>query len=360
MKVLNEKEAINLTIEWGFDGSEFKTKKWIDNGALQTDRTLDGLIKKLETRYEKVTYEGRGKKRRYILLEPKEKVSEIEYKYDGRPPTMYDKRMKEYIFNELVRLDNDKSLSYSGWVKVFNLPDRNSFTYDDCLESVKSFYEGHSILSVYNSKEIVNKILENVELRSSTVVKNSFYRLEKEGRIKVFSNYIGVKNLELKSISKEIYDAIENFIKITIAESEFTRYQYNSALRNYTNDKKLKAFVNELNNAIEKLFGYERVYKTYQIELIDRTIMRDLNHQECMDSFILRTVDLAKTKQAREKYKQSKVAWQRYFELNLYLILSVCDFNIPFDIEEEIHKFIARDKQLNFEVEYANLDDLFA
>lgn len=108
--VVNEEEAINITIQHGYDGSEFETMAWKRRGCLIPDRTLEGLISKLLTIYSGVKFEGKGKKRTYILKDKKVEVSERKFNYKGTVRDYEPLKVEEKHFNSngvyIITLEN--------------------------------------------------------------------------------------------------------------------------------------------------------------------------------------------------------------------------------------------------------------
>lgn len=168
-----EEEAINITIDHGYDGSEFNTAVWKDRGCLIPNRTMDALISKLETIYHTVKVEGRGKKRNYILKDKKEEMTDREYNYKGTLPTEEEEEMKEYIFNILVNTGVGNAKPYNSWIRDFELFQPMPFSSKTLIAAMKELHAG--VRS--NSKEIVNEFIKAINNYNKSIVESSFRRL---------------------------------------------------------------------------------------------------------------------------------------------------------------------------------------
>jgi hypothetical protein len=115
-----EEQAIQITIDNRYDGSEFETSSWKQRGCLKPNRTLEVLISKLNTIYNHVEVEGKGKKRKYILTDKKEVVEGRKLNYKGSVPTSEDEIMKEYIYSThyIIKVTSRKHIRLGKCIKI--------------------------------------------------------------------------------------------------------------------------------------------------------------------------------------------------------------------------------------------------
>jgi hypothetical protein len=218
-----EEEAINITIENGYDGSELETAVWKSRGCLNPTRTMDALIHKLETIFHTVEVKGKGKKRIYTLKDKKVEMTEREFNYKGTVPSDEEEAMKEYIFNVLLKTGVGNARPYSAWVRDFNFFQQNSFSDKSLIEEIKELHIG--VLS--NSKEIVYEFINAINNYNKSLVENSFRRLEKEGRITRSISYV-LKNSDgsYEVVDEERYEEVNTFKKELVETYNIKYSQY--------------------------------------------------------------------------------------------------------------------------------------
>lgn len=315
----SEEEAIRITIENGYNGSEFKTQIWKDRGSLIPNRSLEGLIKKLETIYEDVVVRGKGKKREYMLRNKKEKVSEIVRNYKGTLPTRDDETVQEYILNCLSAFNNKRSNSYNKWAAEFKFPSFRLESIQELENEVKDFNMGN----YFNSKEVVSEFLNALRRHTTALVKYSFNRLEKYGNIRQSSVYVLVKTDGTHEIvSKEEYDEVNNYRKEFIESLGVNYQQYILSYQSYHKTRKMQDIVSEVNFELANVYGVNFIYEMKEVEVTQRVSTSSVSKEEFEKAYFQKFLKLAKDRQSKKSYQETNSYWKKNYLFNTVNILS--------------------------------------
>lgn len=345
-----EEEAINITIQHGYNGSEFKTEVWKKRGCLNVTRTLESLIKKLKTIYHIVEVEGKGKKRRFILRDKKKEVTEREYNYKGTVPTSEDEIMKEYLLNHLLQMGTGHPKTYNKWIEEFKLLQPNNVTPTETLiEKMKELHWGR----FYNSREIVSEFLNAIRNYNFSIVSKSFARLEKEGRIDKTSFYVFVSPQgDHKVVSSEEYQEVYLFKKEFI-ESLGVKYKhYILSYRSFHKTKEMENIISMVNEETIDKFNVHYMYEMISINILNRDVKKPLSKNEFNQAYFQKFIKLSKDRQNRKDYKDSQSFWRRSYLLNTSVLLTV--------ISNGIIEIKGLEEIMNKEIESYNQQKNFA
>ncbi|MED0665310.1 hypothetical protein P4T04_03165 [Bacillus badius] len=348
-EVFTEEEVIKITIEHGYDGSEFNTAKWKQRGCLQMDRTQKMLMDKLETIYASVEVEGKGKKRRYILTDKKDEVAEREFNYKGRIASQEDEVMKEYIFNQLIKKDG-LSYSYSVWAKELGFFDTDTLSIPEMIEKIKELHYGNNV--IYNPKEIVSQFIKTLGNRNKDVIEKSFQRLQKENRIKVSATYyFKMLNGETEEVTKEDYDIVQEGLKEFIESKGVSYYIYSQAVNSFHKSEKMKSIIKEAKNYLEEWHGIQYSFKSFKITVLNKEVKQEVSKDEFETAYVQRLTKLTKDRQEKDSYKKSISYWQRFYYLNtLTLLIHMGTEEVNELFKEEVKSKI--DKQEAYALDY--------
>ncbi|MGD7025174.1 hypothetical protein ACQCVK_21670 [Rossellomorea vietnamensis] len=356
VNTFTEEEAINITIEQGYDGSEFNTAVWNKRGCLTTNRTLDALIRKLETIYHHVEIEGRGRKRKYILENKKEEMSELEYNYKGTVPTEEEENMKEYLFNHLLNKGVGNARPISGWIREFDLFQRNAFSHDVLIEEIKELHLG--VLN--NSNEIVNEFINAINNYNKSIVENSFRRLGKEGRISRSISYI-FKTVEgnYEEVDEARYEEA-TFFKKELVESHDIKYsQYIQAYFSAGHkNTRMKSIIHEVDKQMAEVFGVDYMYQAIGVSIIDDKVQKIVSEDEFDQAYFQKFINLATNRQNRKDYQETKSFWRRTYLMNtLKILLIILKDKLEIDgLEGLFHKEMKKKSKEEF-LDYAGDND---
>lgn len=318
--IFTEEEAIEITTQHGYDGAEYKTAVWKTRGCLSPNRTLDALIRKLKTIYNIVEVEGKGKKRKYTLNDKKEVVTEREYNYKGTVPTVDDYTMKEYIYNYLIKSGVKSPKTYNKWGAELGLLQQKMFSVDSLIDVMKELHSG----VFFNPKEIISEFINAIKNHNNAIVRNSFNRLEKEGRIS--QSYIYVfKTIKghHKEVSKDEYEFALEYKK-GIVESLGVDYKH-FILSYYSGHKneKMKKILKEVDGQMSKKFNINYMYKMIDVSIIDKQVKEEINRDAFDQAYYKKLIKLSMDRQNRHDYKITKSYWRTTYLMNTLKILSV-------------------------------------
>ncbi|GAE35764.1 hypothetical protein [Halalkalibacter akibai] len=316
-----EEEAINITIQHGYDGSEFITSVWKKRGCLSTNRTLDALLRKLETIYHNVEVKGKGKGRRYILKNKKEEMTEREYNYKGTVPTEEEETMKEYFFNILVKAGFGGTRPYNAWIRLFDLFQRNSIFNEELTEEIKELHMGVLV----NPKEIVSEFNKAISNFNKSLIANSFRRLEKEGRITRSISYI-FRTIDgnYEEVEEERYEEATNFKKELVESFDIKYTQYIQANLSFGHKSvRMKEIIEVVNKQMEKEFGIKYMYQAIGVSVIDEKVIKEVSKEEFDQAYFKKFINLTQNRQNSKKYQDTKSFWRRTYFMNTLKILSI-------------------------------------
>ncbi|RYI30575.1 hypothetical protein EVU96_09170 [Bacillus infantis] len=327
-----EEEAINITIQNGYDGSELNTKAWEQRGCLKPDRTLKGLISKLETIYNSVEVTGSGKKRKYILQGKKDNVTEREFNYKGTLPTEEDLIMQEYIFNQIA-LHGVNNLTYRSWANYLGFVNVNEFNPEELIRVLKDFHYGFP--TIYNPNEVVSTFLQTLNIRNKDVIEKSFKRLHKENRITVTEKYnVQYVDDEYDQINEELYNIIIGKIKLFIESKGVSYYVYTQALTSIYNTQKLKDLLKEVDEFMDDHFGIKKLFKSFHVYPNTRDIVREVSKTEFNEAYYNRLIKLTTDRQKKDDYKDSIYFRKRFYNINTLILLDHIGINVNDELSE--------------------------
>lgn len=335
-----EEQAIQITIDNGYDGSEFETTVWKNRGCLKPDRTFEGLISKLKTIYQKVDVEGKGKKRRYLLQDKKGKVEVRKFNYKGSVASKEDEIMKEYIFNSLHN-KSDFTQSYKGWASLLKFPDTEKISIEDMINKIKNIH--HGFPRIYNPKEAVSKFIQTINIRNKDVIEKSFKRLVKEGRIKVSEiyNFKTIDSGYEEVTQLEYEDAIDKLNKF-LESKNVTYYSYSQSVASFYKTRKMKGIIQQVDDYLSEYLEIEYFFKSIKVEVLNDEVIQDVTPGEFNEAYVKRLVKLTTDRQNKNDYKESVYFWKRFYQLNTLSLLKHIGF---FGFEETLKK----EKESQFE-----------
>jgi hypothetical protein len=315
-----EEEAINITIQHGYTGSEFNTSYWKNKGRLSKNRTLGGLIQKLETIYHNVEVKGKGKKRLYILTDKKVKMTERKYNYKGKVRTENDEIMKEYIFKILTEKGPGNPKAYNKWGKEFNLLQINSSKYEQLIKALKDLHAG----SLFNPKEVLSEFLKAINNYNYSIIKSSFYHLEKEERIsQEIIYYVKTIDGHHNEVGKDEYDMITAFIKDLVESQGIDYIHYINSYRSYHKNNNIKSFLEEVKRQLNEHFKIEYAYERIKVVVKDNKENRVITRDEFNQAFFQKFIKLSMNRQNRVEYKTSESFWKSFYLMNTLVLLSI-------------------------------------
>lgn len=332
-----EQQAINITIEHGYDGSELNTSVWKQRGCLQKDRTFKALISKLETIYNHVEVIGTGKKRKYILTDKKDQQTERTFNYKGTVLTPQDEIMQEYIFNTLLKYDNYKQ-SYKGWAKLIGFIDTEPFAPEEMIKEIKNIHTGFP--TIYNPKEAVSIFIQTLNIRNKDIIEKTFQRLHKANRIHVTEIY-NYKYIDDKyeQVTQSDYELTLQYIKEFLEEKGISYYAYSQTLTSVHKSKKMKKVIRQVEEYLSNNFEIDYIFKTFHINILDRTIKQQVTKEQFDNAYYDRLIKLSIDRQSKNTYIDSVSFWRRFYLLNTLSLLKYIGINTGDLLEQEMKTY---------------------
>ncbi|MFB5088627.1 hypothetical protein PGC35_15705 [Psychrobacillus sp. PGGUH221] len=338
--ILIEKAVIELLIQYGYsDGSEFETSIWKQRGCLKENHdTHKAVLRKLRCIFEEVSYEGKGKKRKYILEGLREEPLTDEGGNNGRPPTNHDFLMDEYVMNKLIE-ENKFPCTYNKWAKDFGFFSTIGLYHNETFNMIQKLHK--QTPELYNAKEILDEFSDTVKKRNSDIVEKAFKRLQEAKRINVVEVY-NFRKLDgkFKIVEKETYEKVVEVFKVFLKENEITMFQYNKIREKKALSEMEKEIMKNAEITLSK-YNVEFYFISYQVEILDSTIHQVVTKEEFNNAYITRLVELTKQRQERYVRKESNFFWQKYYMVNTFALLrflGVNGFGLDEIIIEELNK----------------------
>ncbi len=333
---LTEKELIELTVKYGFNGSELTNKHFMEKGFLKDNGSYNSFKKKVDAiceSWEKLR-KKKGEPTYYIIRGLKEKASQTkdDRKFNGYNDSDYV--MAKYVFNQLLKLKSNKVKSTYEWsidCKAFNPAHIN-------VEMIKQHFT--DIYYDEDSHFVYEDFNDYIKGFNGGMIKKSFKWLEHENMIKVTSHYSGV-NLHNKAmtIEKNTYDSFKKEEKAICDKYGANVYNYRK-LRN--NEKYADMFVeiDELYNSMSMTM----VYVSYSVELLVDNYCFVVTDRDYYNAYYNQLIERMNKLQAKEYHKNTLHQW-RVFNLLSTLSIIVKD-------NERLNQLIEKKQPESFAIDY--------
>ncbi len=339
----SEREAIELLMEYGFsDGSEFETSIWKARGCLKENHdTHKAVLRKLNCAFEQVSYDGKGKKRRYYLDGLRKEMLEDMGGNIGRRATSNDFIMDEYIFNALVDMKNKTANTYGKWAREMKILDKYSFYSNNILEMLHELHK--ETPGNFNTSEIRDEFINTITKRNSDIIEKAFQRLQKAKRleIKIYYNFKKTDG-SYKLVSQNEYEKVSNEFTSFLAKEDMDYFRFNK-IRNKKRHSERETEI--LESAKKELahFDIEFYFKSYDVKILDKTIRQEVSKADFEKAYFDRLIDLTEHRQEVYSKKTREYFWQKYYRLNTLAILRHIGIaDLDKDIEQELNKRPAR------------------
>lgn len=360
-KIVTERELIELTIEWGFDGKELETATFKQRGCLKPNGTMNKLIAKGLTRYDSVELmkdeKGEvltGKDRRYVLEGLKDSPTKriTGNATNGTPPTEFDEVIEEYFFNLLVKRvaprEDGWSETYnlwgSNWINQLVMSDTEWASYHTLL---KNTFREYSDLSEEHIKEIFSNVKDNLNRNLRGLAVKLIERLEKKERIETDIEFYQVfaegslvadfnremeKELKYEDKKFSLHYKIDEYKHLEIVEGitqiiaplgmVFGRYKIVSAFPHYATDEE-KVIIKIVGEWLFDCHSVDYLYNRIRIWVTDATILMEVSEQEKKDAFANRIIEKTNKRMNRKDYKTTPKYTNAFYRLSVFLLLDM-------------------------------------
>ncbi|MEK4426914.1 hypothetical protein [Solibacillus sp. FSL K6-1523] len=310
---LSESEAIKLTITHNYDGEEFESAKFKKLGCLDgqrdketgefNNRAMVKFIRKLQSIYESVRVEGKGKNRKYILEGKRNVILPMEDKRKNNGTTIFDVIISRFFFNRLVQKNTDKPKSTYNWAVDIGAYNPKLIKFERVKQIFGEMYYGQDNHFIYN------QFVDYIKNRNRAVAANSFKLLKRCGLINTIEHMMGLneedKVVNIYRYEYETYTSRKNEILKSRNLNNFN-YEYH-LLKN-----------DLLKNDIDKLIedtGYKRVWIAYEVTLLSTELFVDANYYSFQEAYWNKTAMLINDLKAEESKLYSFANVNKKFNL---------------------------------------------
>ncbi|MEK4628709.1 hypothetical protein MKZ17_10930 [Solibacillus sp. FSL R7-0682] len=258
---LNEKELIELTVKYGYNGKELENKHFIEKGYLKKNVGYDSFMKKVNSICESVTKQRKKKGElhpTYTLIGLKDVADEIKdnRKFNGIDDAHI--KMSKYFFNQLLNV-NESNHTFTKWGSLCSGVHTFNINYNNVNDLFSKMYFGQ------DTQFIMNHFKSYINNRNKSYAKVSIKLLENENKIKTKETYT-CETIDNKIINSNvhIYNDFNSKLRSIVESHGYTLFNYSYSL----SDNK------QLSSSIEKLkqtMGINKIWKSISIEIIDNT-----------------------------------------------------------------------------------------
>ncbi|MBM7664546.1 hypothetical protein JOC25_001002 [Solibacillus kalamii] len=315
--ILTEKELIELTMKYDYNGSELKNPHFLEKGFLKKNGTYDSFIKKVESICDKWSRlkKKKGQPVMYEIINLYEKAIPIldNRTSNGKKLTEADLIMKDHIQFTLAisEINDGKAHSLNRWATLFGLASNSE------LEKISKT----DILKEKFSKKEVEKIVETFKStiikRNKDVVSNSFKHLEKQNKIKKneVPIFIHLDN-SISSPSQTEYDEVDLEKDKILAANKITR---NDLYQNHFNKSVIKA-KSEIDYMLNSK-GLKNIFIGYQVEVIEPISKEQLiDKQQFRKAYADRLIELTLLRENNPAYQVNFIEKRFYIFNTLFLL----------------------------------------
>jgi hypothetical protein len=360
--LFTEKELIELTVEYGYSGSELNNPHFLEKGYLKQNGTYDSFIKKVESICESWNRlkKKKGQPVMYEITNLYEKANRIPDSRinNGNKLTEADLLMKDYIHFALCvnEINDGKAHSLNHWAELFGLTTR---------DELNEIADANAFTDLYWKNEVANVVStfkSTITRRNRDVVSNSFRYLEKQNKIKKSEVPLFIYlDDSISSPSQQEFDDVNIAIDKILASKNVTRndYYYNHFKQNV-----IRARVEVDRMLGEK--GLKKIFIGYQIEVIEPLPEEHwVDMQQFLKAFSDRLIQLTLQRENNPAYQVNYVE-KRYYIFNTLFLLRELGFQVeealiskyePIKSEvEAIHdskKEYAMEKREQYKLQYA-------
>ena len=322
--LITEKELIELTMAYGYSGSELNNPHFLEKGYLKQNGTYDSFIKKVESICESWNRlkKKKGQPVMYEITNLFEKANPITDSRinNGKKLTEADLLMKDYIHFALCHneVNDGKAHSLIQWAELFGLTTR---------EELDEIADTNAFTDLYWKNEVakvVSNFKSTIITRNRAVVLNSFKQLEKHNKIKKIEVpfFIHLDDT-VSSPSQQEFDDVNYAIDKILASKNVTRndYYYNHFKQNVIRARaEVKIMLEE--KGLKNLFiGY----KIEVFELLPEEQWED--KQQFLKAFSDRLTQLTLERENNPAYQVNYVE-KRFYIFNTLSLLRELGYQV--------------------------------
>lgn len=326
--LISEKELIELTMEYGYSGSELNNPHFLEKGFLKKNGAYDSFIKKVESICESWNRlkKKKGQPVMYEITNLYEKANPIpdSRTKNGKKLTEADLLMKDYIHFALClnEVNDGKAHSLIQWAELFGLTTR---------EELDEIADTNAFTDLYWKSEVaklISTFKSTIITRNRAVVLNSFKQLKKQQKIRIYEVPLFIHlDDTVSSPSQKEFDDVDSEIDKILASQNISRNDY--YFKHY-NKNVIKAREKVISMLQEK--GLKNLFIGYQIEvneLLPEEQWED--KQQFLKAFSDRLIQLTLQRENNPAY-QVKYVEKRFYIFNTLFLLR----ELAYQVEEAL------------------------
>jgi len=360
--LISEKELIELTMEYGYSGSELNNPHFLEKGFLKKNGAYDSFIKKVESICESWNRlkKKKGQPVMYEITNLYEKANPIPSNRinNGKKLTEADLLIKDYIHFALCvnEINDGKAHSLNHWAELLGLTTRDELNEIADINAFTDLYWKNEVAKV------VSTFKSTITRRNRDVVSNSFRYLEKQNKIKrsEVTFFIHLDD-SISSPSQQEFDDVNFAIDKILASKNVTRndYYYNHFKQNVIRARA------EVKNMLEEK-GLKNLFIGYKIEVNELLPEEQwVDMQQFLKAFSDRLIQLTLERENKPAYQVNYVE-KRFYIFNTLSLLRELGYQVEevlilkyeptVSVVEAIHdskKEYAREKSEQFKLQYA-------
>lgn len=292
--ILTEEELINLTIEYGYDGSEFNTKAWIKNKSLKNDGTMKKLMSKASTFCDIALLKNqkgevlKGKKRKYVITNQKEVATKRQFNYGNQIELEEENEIiKEYFMNSLINNDKEPQTT-ARWAASMGINFSLIGRYIEIDKLFKGMYSNRERQNVFDSLE--NRFKD----RNKESAELAIRQLEKEKRIKTDWIYYSIKsNGEFFQIDENLYEFYVNQIRNQCHLQDINYSIYIRAKKNqHLMNEEMKDKIDCIDKYLLDVYDLQRVFLATSILVVDNNIKQEITREQLTNAYFSKMLKL--------------------------------------------------------------------
>lgn len=322
-KKLTEKELIELTMDYGYSGSELNNPHFLEKGYLKQNGAYKSFTKKVTSICESWNRlkKKKGQPVMYEIINLKKEPTPIPNNRikNGKKPTREDFLMRDYIqfCLGLDKFNDGKAHSLNFWAEAFGLTSKADLNELDDTDVFRDLYWKSEVAKVLNTFK------STILARNRAVVLNSFKQLERQNKIKVNDVPLFIHiDKTVSSPSQKEYDDVDFEIDKILASKNLSRNDY---YYNHLKGNVVKARAEVKTMLQDK--GLSHLFVGYRIELIESFVERQIGVKEFLNAYCDRLVQLTLQRENNPKYQVSYVE-KRFYIFNTLVLLRELGYQI--------------------------------
>lgn len=323
---LNEKELIQLTMQYGYDGSELENKHFQEKGYLKNNNKYQKFIEKVESiceSYEKLR-KVKGEEHPYYILKGVKEIGKVEKVSEDHRSTAQqdddDKLMAKHLYNSLLSLNKDYPRTLNKWTIDIGGLNPKLISMELIHELFDEMYYGADLSNIHHS------VTDYIKQRNEKVASKSIKILKQNELIDVEEVYRAITiDTEYITIDKDTYEDWKNQFKEIVEKYEFEMKNY----KFHINKEENKEFKDEIEKFQEES-GIKTVYIAYKLQIKKRQQPFDITYIDFQatynDKIIKLITQLPKCKKEHQLFFSA-----RFKKFNYLMVLKMCNWTIHID-----------------------------